>query len=104
LTITDTRTMDTDQSGKVIHQLLEDEGFEIIDYQICQDDIKSIQLIISHWVKKVDIDVIVTTGGTGISERDCTIEAVQPLINKELTGFGELFRFLSFMEDVGTRA
>src|SRR5699024_6815090 len=54
--------------------------------------------------KQQEIDIIITTGGTGIAKRDCTIEAVQPLLEKEITGFGELFRFLSFTEDVGTRA
>lgn len=104
LTVTDTRTMKTDKSGRLICRLLKQGGLEPLEYRICQDNIYAIRNIVSSWVTNAALDVIITTGGTGISKRDCTIEAIQPLINKEITGFGELFRLLSFMEDVGTRA
>ena len=104
LTITDTRTKKTDESGYLIGQLLEESGLTLSKYRICHDDILAIRHMLSNWTINEEIDVIITTGGTGIAKRDCTIEAIQPLINKEITGFGELFRFLSFTEDVGTRA
>ncbi|WP_260853688.1 MogA/MoaB family molybdenum cofactor biosynthesis protein, partial [Staphylococcus epidermidis] len=68
-----------------------------------KDDIEQIQAQIKEW-EDTDIDAIIVTGGTGIAKRDVTIEAVRPLLHKEVEGFGELFRYLSYTEDVGTRA
>lgn len=72
-------------------------------YNIVKDDKIDIQSQIDEWLAS-DIDVIITTGGTGIARRDVTIEAVKPLLDKEIEGFGELFRYLSYTEDVGTKA
>jgi molybdenum cofactor biosynthesis protein B len=105
LTISDTRDYKTDKSGQLIKSLLAEENVEIRDeaYKIVKDEPQAIQTQIEEWLKS-DVDVIITTGGTGISPRDITIETVRPLFTKEIEGFGELFRYLSYTEDVGTKA
>ncbi|EGA90800.1 molybdenum cofactor biosynthesis protein B [Planococcus donghaensis MPA1U2] len=104
LTVSDTRTEETDTGGQLVQKMAIDHGLEISDYAIVPDDVTIIQLTISDWLGQDDIDVIITTGGTGIAKRDVTLEAVQPLFEKEISGFGELFRYVSFAEDVGTKA
>ncbi|HEC2155259.1 TPA: molybdenum cofactor biosynthesis protein MoaB [Staphylococcus delphini] len=105
LTVSDTRTTETDKGGQSVQTLLQTADFdvEIQHYTIVKDEVTAIQAAVQQWLTE-DIDVIVTTGGTGIAPRDVTIEAVTPLLDKEIEGFGELFRYLSFTEDVGTRA
>lgn len=105
LTISDTRDYKTDKSGQLIKSLLAEENVEVRDeaYKIVKDEPQAIQSQIEEWLKS-DVDVIITTGGTGISPRDITIETVRPLFTKEIEGFGELFRYLSYTEDVGTKA
>ncbi|QHW37663.1 molybdenum cofactor biosynthesis protein MoaB [Staphylococcus ursi] len=105
LTVSDTRTTETDKGGQSVQTLLQTADFdvEIQHYTIVKDELIAIQSTVQQWITE-DIDVIVTTGGTGIAPRDVTIEAVTPLLDKEIEGFGELFRYLSFTEDVGTRA
>ncbi|EGQ0322815.1 molybdenum cofactor biosynthesis protein MoaB [Staphylococcus pseudintermedius] len=105
LTISDTRTTETDKGGQSVQTLLQTADFEveIQHYMIVKDELTAIQSTVQQWLTG-DVDVIVTTGGTGIAPRDVTIEAVTPLLDKEIEGFGELFRYLSFTEDVGTRA
>ncbi|PCF43708.1 MogA/MoaB family molybdenum cofactor biosynthesis protein [Staphylococcus delphini] len=105
LTVSDTRTTETDKGGQSVQTLLQtaDYDVEIQHYTIVKDELTAIQSTVRQWLTE-DIDVIVTTGGTGIAPRDVTIEAVTPLLDKEIEGFGELFRYLSFTEDVGTRA
>ncbi|MEB7067347.1 molybdenum cofactor biosynthesis protein MoaB [Mammaliicoccus sciuri] len=105
LTVSDTRTKETDKGGQLVQQYLNDLNVEIKEghYQIVKDDVTEIQTQVNEWLNK-DVDVIITTGGTGISQRDVTIEAVKPLLDKEIEGFGEIFRYLSYTEDVGTRA
>lgn len=105
LTVSDTRTTETDKGGQSVQTLLQTADFdvEIQHYTIVKDEVTAIQAAVQQWLTE-DIDVIVTTGGTGIAPRDVTIEAVTPLLDKEMEGFGELFRYLSFTEDVGTRA
>ncbi|HEC2152431.1 MogA/MoaB family molybdenum cofactor biosynthesis protein [Staphylococcus delphini] len=105
LTVSDTRTTETDKGGQSVQTLLQTADFdvEIQHYTIVKDELTAIQAAVQQWLTE-DIDVIVTTGGTGIAPRDVTIEAVTPLLDKEIEGFGELFRYLSFTEDVGTRA
>ncbi|EGQ2975038.1 molybdenum cofactor biosynthesis protein MoaB [Staphylococcus pseudintermedius] len=105
LTVSDTRTTETDKGGQSVQTLLQTADFEveIQHYMIVKDELTAIQLTVQQWLTG-DVDVIVTTGGTGIAPRDVTIEAVTPLLDKEIEGFGELFRYLSFTEDVGTRA
>ncbi|EGQ3489735.1 molybdenum cofactor biosynthesis protein MoaB [Staphylococcus pseudintermedius] len=105
LTVSDTRTTETDKGGQSVQTLLQTADFEveIQHYMIVKDELTAIQSTVQQWLKG-DVDVIVTTGGTGIAPRDVTIEAVTLLLDKEIEGFGELFRYLSFTEDVGTRA
>ncbi|EGQ2723388.1 molybdenum cofactor biosynthesis protein MoaB [Staphylococcus pseudintermedius] len=105
LTVSDTRTTETDKGGQSVQTLLQTADFEveIQHYMIVKDELTTIQSTVQQWLTG-DVDVIVTTGGTGIAPRDVTIEAVTPLLDKEIEGFGELFRYLSFTEDVGTRA
>ncbi|NBK47568.1 molybdenum cofactor biosynthesis protein MoaB [Staphylococcus delphini] len=105
LTVSDTRTTETDKGGQSVQTLLQTADFdvEIQHYTIVKDELTAIQAAVQQWLTE-DIDVIVTTGGTGIAPRDVTIEAVTPLLDKEIEGFGELFRYLSYTEDVGTRA
>jgi len=104
LTVSDTRTTETDKGGSLVRALAEQSGLVIADSRICKDHVPDIQEEVSGWLQQEDIDYIITTGGTGIAERDVTIEAVKPLLSKEMPGFGELFRWLSYTEDVGTRA
>ncbi|EGQ3602898.1 molybdenum cofactor biosynthesis protein MoaB [Staphylococcus pseudintermedius] len=105
LTVSDTRTTETDKGGQSVQTLLQTADFEveIQHYMIVKDELTAIQSTVQQWLTG-DVDVIVTTGGTGIAPRDVTIEAVTPLLDKEIEGFGELFRYLSFTEDVGTHA
>ncbi len=104
LTVSDTRTKETDRSGQTIISLAEEAGIEIAEYTICTDDQEAIHSLVSGWLLHAEVDAIVTTGGTGIAQRDVTLEAVRPLFEKEIDGFGELFRYLSYAEDIGTKA
>lgn len=105
LTVSDTRTPETDKGGNLAKKLLSEINVEIKPehYAIVKDDKQAITEQLQQWLAE-DVDVIVTTGGTGIAQRDVTIEAVTPLLTKQIEGFGELFRYLSYAEDVGTRA
>ena len=106
LTVSDTRNYETDKGGQLIQTLLKDENINIKreNYQIVKDDQEAIHSQLQTWLQQKNIDVIITTGGTGIAQRDVTIEVVRPLLDKEIEGFGELFRYLSYTEDVGTRS
>lgn len=104
LTVSDTRTTETDTGGALAKKLAEAKGMEVAGYRIVKDDVEEISGIVSLWLEDEEIDAIISTGGTGIAERDKTIEAIEPLYEKELPGFGELFRYLSFTEDVGSKA
>ncbi len=105
LTVSDTRTKETDKGGQLVQQHLKNLNVDVHNdhYKIVKDDIIQIQNQINKWLN-TNVDVIITTGGTGISQRDVTIEAVKPLLDKEIEGFGEIFRYLSYTEDVGSRA
>ncbi|PPA70708.1 MogA/MoaB family molybdenum cofactor biosynthesis protein [Jeotgalibacillus proteolyticus] len=104
ITVSDTRTEETDKSGKKIKQLLEQAGHEIIEYEIVTDEKLLIQTSVQSAIHNPDIDAVLLNGGTGLAKRDITIEVVQPLLEKEITGFGELFRFLSYRDDIGSAA
>ncbi len=106
LTVSDTRNYETDKGGQLIQTLLKDENINIKreNYQIVKDDQEAIHSQLQTWLQQKNIDVIITTGGTGIAQGDVTIEVVRPLLDKEIEGFGELFRYLSYTEDVGTRS
>lgn len=103
LTISDTRTAATDTSGGTIRALLEGAGHQVFDQRIVRDEPADISLAIAGWAARNDIRLIVTTGGTGISKRDSSVEAIAALFSTELPGFGELFRALSY-EDIGAAA
>lgn len=105
LTVSDTRNFDTDKGGKLVQTLLSEIEVTIPtdSYKIVKDDKIAIATQIEDWLT-TDLDVIITTGGTGIAQRDVTIEAIAPYLTKEIEGFGELFRYLSYTKDVGTRA
>ncbi len=98
LTVSDTRTPDTDTSGRAILELLEAAGHAVIDYGIVKDEPVQVEAAVRAQLADGRVDVVITTGGTGISSRDGTFEAVNSLFEKRLDGFGELFRMLSFQE------
>lgn len=96
LTISDTRTFDNDTSGKVLEDKARADGHQIVDRQIVPDDVYQIRAILSQWIADSNVNVVITTGGTGLTGRDGTPEAVKVLFDKEIEGFGELFRSLSY--------
>ncbi|MCM3725823.1 molybdenum cofactor biosynthesis protein MoaB [Neobacillus cucumis] len=104
ITVSDTRTNDTDKSGNLIIRLLEENSHIIHDYEIITDDFEVIEEAIKKGCLDKEIDVVLINGGTGIASRDVTVEVVQSLLEKELTGFGEIFRMLSYLEDIGSAA
>lgn len=104
LSVSDTRDQRTDRSGQLIQELAQQNDLDISAYKIVKDDAAEIRETVQQMLDQDSVDVIITTGGTGIAKRDVTLEAVAPLFEKELAGFGELFRFLSYTEDVGSRA
>ncbi|WP_223590998.1 MogA/MoaB family molybdenum cofactor biosynthesis protein [Neobacillus bataviensis] len=104
ITVSDTREKDTDKSGKLMIDLLEQAGHKVVDYVIVKDETAPIETEILKGCRRDEIDVILTNGGTGIAKRDVTIETVQNLLDKEIVGFGELFRMLSYQEDIGASA
>lgn len=103
LTISDTRTKETDKGGRTIIEHLEAAGHTIGDYAIVKDDAPQIESQLRAWLSEGRFDAILTTGGTGISSRDTTIEVVARLLDKQLDGFGEIFRMLSW-DEVGAAA
>jgi len=103
LTVTDTRTIDTDKSGAILVKKINEQKHKLIDRKLVKDEKKLIKKILSEWIKKDNIDVIITTGGTGLTGRDITPEVIKDLADKEIPGFGELFRELSY-KTVGTSA
>ncbi|WP_099158776.1 MogA/MoaB family molybdenum cofactor biosynthesis protein [Virgibacillus ndiopensis] len=104
ITVSDTRTEITDKSGKLMIELLEKSGHYVEIKKIIPDEQTSIQNMIDAGCDNSDIDVILINGGTGIAYRDVTIETVKNVLDKELPGFGELFRMLSYQEDIGSAA
>ena len=101
LTVTDTRTLDTDKSGNILERKIKEANHNLVDRKICKDSKKDIKKIINEWLKKKKIDVIITTGGTGLTGRDITPEALDEIADKHIPGFGEIFRHVS-LETVGT--
>ena len=98
LTVSDTRTQETDTSGAFLEEALRDAGHDIADRQIVIDDVYHLRAIVSQWIADPEVEVILTTGGTGFSGRDSTPEALAPLFDKNIDGFGEVFRALSLTE------
>ncbi|WP_251424243.1 MogA/MoaB family molybdenum cofactor biosynthesis protein [Veillonella agrestimuris] len=104
LTVSDTRTVETDKGGNTVEALLLAAEHEVLHRAIVIDDYEAIREAIIPWCMDKALDVIITTGGTGIASRDVTIEAVNSLFEKHIPGFGEIFRYLSYTEDIGTKA
>ncbi len=98
LTISDTRDQDTDSSGAFLANALSHEGHLLHELRIVRDNIYQIRAVLSDWIANPNIQAIITNGGTGFSSRDSTPEAVSPLFDKNMEGFGELFRQLSYKE------
>ena len=101
LTVTDTRTLDTDKSGAILVEKIKKANHNLIDRKICKDSKEDIIKILNQWIKKKEIDVVITTGGTGLTGRDITPEALNEIADKHIPGFGEVFRTIS-LKTVGT--
>ena len=101
LTVTDTRTLKDDKSGAILTNKISEANHNLVDRKICKDNKKDIKKIIKNWLKKKNIDVIITTGGTGLTGRDITPEAIDEIADKHIPGFGEIFRLIS-LGTVGT--
>ncbi|MEH7122801.1 molybdenum cofactor biosynthesis protein B [Bacillus sp. JJ1503] len=104
ITVSDTRDKVTDKSGKLMIERLQEEGHIVKDYVIVIDDAVELRTEVLKGCEDPEIDVVLTNGGTGIALRDITIETVKELFDKEIIGFGELFRMLSYQEDIGSAA
>lgn len=101
VTVSDTRTEETDTSGKTLVERAQKAGHEVVDKRIVRDDRAAIVAALRELVAAPDVDVVITTGGTGVTERDVTPEAFAEVVEKEIAGFGELFRWLSY-ESIGS--
>ncbi len=98
MTVSDTRTEADDKSGKILVDNLTTTGHSLAEKTIVPDNIYQIRAVISRWIVDESVQVILTTGGTGVTGRDCTPEAIKPLLDKEIEGFGEIFRMISYQE------
>jgi len=101
LTVTDTRTLKTDKSGNILEGKIKKAHHRLVDRKICKDNKEDIKKILIEWTKLRDVDVIITTGGTGLTGRDITPEALEEIADKHIPGFGEIFRTIS-LKTVGT--
>ncbi len=101
LTISDSRTEQNDESGQLMKQRLSENGHRVMHYEIMKNDADVIKKKVSELLRQEELRVIIASGGTGVSQRDITVETVSPLLEKRLDGFGELFRLLSYQE-IGT--
>ena len=101
LTVSDTRTLETDRSGQKVVDLLTGAGHQVVRREIVRDNREQIHAALAAHIADPEVDVVITTGGTGVTPRDVTPEALAPLVTKPIPGFGELFRWLSFAE-IGT--
>jgi molybdenum cofactor biosynthesis protein B len=98
MTVSDTRTEATDKSGKLLGDSLLAAGHTLAEKVIVPDDIYQIRAVVSRWIADETVQAIITTGGTGVTGRDGTPEAITPLLDKEIQGFGEIFRMISYQE------
>ena len=98
LTVSDTRTEADDKSGKILVDSLKTVGHHLAEKTILPDNIYQIRAVISRWIADESVQIILTTGGTGVTGRDITPEAIKPLLDKEIEGFGEIFRMISYHE------
>jgi molybdenum cofactor biosynthesis protein B len=102
ITVSDTRTLETDTSGVEITRQLQDAGHRVVERTVVPDEPARLTLVLRHWLA-AEVDAVILNGGTGISVRDGTVEVVEQFLDRRLPGFGELFRVLSF-QDVGAAA
>jgi len=102
LTVSDSRTAETDESGRYLREALAGAGHTVLDHGLLPNDEARVRSRLDEWLGRDDLDLIVLTGGTGLGSRDRTIEVIRPMLEKEMPGFGELFRMLSYQEQVGT--
>ncbi|NOQ16327.1 MAG: molybdenum cofactor biosynthesis protein B [Methyloprofundus sp.] len=98
LTVSDTRSEAEDRSGKLLAEKLTEAGHTLFAKSIVKDDIYQIRATVSNWIAQAEVNVIISTGGTGVTGRDGTPEAIEPLLDKTLAGFGEVFRMLSYQD------
>ena len=98
LTVSDSRTEETDKSGKLLAGRLTDAGHRLAEKRIIPDDVYAIRAVVAGWIADAGVDVVITTGGTGVTGRDGTPEAVSPLLDKIIDGFGETFRVISWQQ------
>ena len=103
LTVSDTRTFDNDKSGAILVEKINKAKHNLFDRKICKDNKDDIKKILQEWLKINELDVIITTGGTGLTGRDITPEAINEIADKHIPGFGEMFRYIS-IKSVGTSA
>ena len=96
VTVSDTRTPETDKSGDTLAERIEASGHRLADRRIVKDDVRAIRALVRKWLKQSDIDAVISTGGTGLTGRDVTVEAMRPLFEKEIEGFGVAFHMISF--------
>ncbi len=104
VTVSDTRTEETDKSGRLMIELLEANGHSVGAYKIVKDDRMEIETAVTDGAAAQNIDCVLLNGGTGIAKRDVTIETIEALFEKKLAGFGEIFRMLSYTKDIGSAA
>lgn len=98
LTVSDSRTLEDDKSGGLLEGKVTEAGHRIAAREIVRDDVYAMRAVFSRWIADPDVQVVLSTGGTGLTGRDSTPEAVAPLFDKQIEGFGELFRAVSFAE------
>ncbi len=103
LTVSDSRTEETDKSGDTLRDRASEAGHHVVEKVIVPDDVYQMRAIVSRWIADPDVHIIISTGGTGITGRDSTPEALMPLFDKSIEGFGELFRTIS-LEEIGASA
>lgn len=102
--VSDSRTVETDESGPLAARLIGIAGHIVVHSELIPNDEARVRALTAALVARDDVDVVILSGGTGLGARDRTVEAVRPLFDKELPGFGELFRWVSFQEQIGTAA
>ncbi|MGE0005666.1 MAG: molybdenum cofactor biosynthesis protein B [Parvibaculaceae bacterium] len=98
LTVSDTRTPETDRSGQVLAERIAAAGHTLADRRIVRDEVRAIRAQVRRWLERADVDAVVSTGGTGLTGRDVTVEAMRALFDKEIEGFGVAFHMISFQK------
>ncbi len=102
--VSDKRTASTDESGPLARRLLESAGHVVTDFALIPNDEANTRTHVAQLIARADVDAVILAGGTGLGAKDRTVEAVRPLLEKELPGFGELFRMISYQQQIGTSA